>query len=175
MPKPARKINLQVVKERFTDKPNVILSAVNQLVDFVSPTLGPKIRHVLVDMGYKSELMDDGVSIAKEFELEDEFENAVVEYVKEASEKSDKVAGDGTTTTMVILRRLLAELIGSGKSYPEIRAELSKAVPAAVDEHRHQDDRAVDLRHRRSGGLRRRRDGGHEDDEHCCAETRHPE
>ena len=109
-----------------------VINAVNTLVDFIKPTLGPKIKHILVDMGYKSELMDDGVSIVKEFELDDEFENAVIQYVKEIAQKTDDKAGDGTTTTMILLGGLLEKLIASGKSYPEIANELDKAKDEAI-------------------------------------------
>src|SRR3990167_7376864 len=88
--KPARKIFTHVVKEKFGDEPTVVQKAVDQLVDVVQVTLGPKIKHVLVNYGYKSELLDDGVSIAQEFELENEFEDAVVDYVREAAQKTDE-------------------------------------------------------------------------------------
>lgn len=127
MAKPARKIWKSVVKDKYTDSPSPVMEAVDKLVEFVKPTLGPKIRHVLVDFGYKTELMDDGVSIAEEFELENEFEDAVASYVREASKRTDDKAGDGTTTTMVILQSLLKAINASGKSYPEVRAELEKA------------------------------------------------
>lgn len=129
---PARKIHTKVQTDKFTDKPNLVLEAVDELVDFVDVTLGPKIRHILVDFGFKTELMDDGVSIVEEFELEDEFKDAVVRYVQEAARKTDDNAGDGTTTTMVILRKLLRLIVTSNRKYPEIRAELDKAVASAV-------------------------------------------
>ena len=132
--KPARKIFTHVVKEKFGDEPTVVQKAVDQLVDVVQVTLGPKIKHVLVNYGYKSELLDDGVSIAQEFELENEFEDAVVDYVREAAQKTDDNAGDGTTTTMVMLRRLLTEALESGKTYPEVRAELDNACAKAIDQ-----------------------------------------
>ena len=131
---PARKIFTKVERKNLTGKPGLVLDAVDQLVDFVNVTLGPKIRHILVDSGYRTELMDDGVSIAQEFELEDEFQDAVVAYVRDAAQKTDDVAGDGTTSTMVMLRKLLAGLIESGKSYPEIRAELDAAVKKGVEQ-----------------------------------------
>src|SRR3990167_711039 len=117
MPTPARKIHKYVRSNKFGTEPSPVMSAVDQLVDFLDCTLGPKIRHILVDFGYKTELMDDGVSIAQEFELEDEFEDAVVSYVREAAQRTDDRAGDGTTTTMVILRRLLQLALASGKTY----------------------------------------------------------
>jgi chaperonin GroEL len=132
--KPARKIHLRIIKDRFTDKPSPVMEAVDQLVDFVETTLGPKIKHILVDFGYKTELMDDGVSIAEEFELDDEFQDAVISYVKEAARKTDVGAGDGTTTTMVMLRRLLALALASGKPYPQVRDELQAAALKAAEQ-----------------------------------------
>lgn len=138
MAQPARKIWTKITNNKYEDKPNQILSAVEQLVDFVKVTLGPKTRHILVDFGYKTELMDDGRFIASEFELEDEFEDAVVSYVKEATKKQDDRAGDGTTTTMILLAALLRGMIESGKTYPEIREELSTAVAVAVQKLKEQ-------------------------------------
>lgn len=134
MAKPARKIWRKVETSKFTDRRDDVMAAVDSLVDFVKPTLGPKIRHVLVDFGFKTELMDDGVSIAEEFELEDEFQDSVATYVKEASKKTDDKAGDGTTTTMVLLQSLLRGIKASGKSYPEIRVELAKATQEALEQ-----------------------------------------
>ncbi len=130
--KPARKIFTAVKRSKFGTDPTVVMAAVDQLVDFVGVTLGPKIRHILVDSGFRTELMDDGVSIAEEFELEDEFQDAVVSYVREAAKRTDEGAGDGTTTTMVLLRRLLAQALASGKSYPAVRDELKAACEKAV-------------------------------------------
>lgn len=131
---PAQKIHATVSANKFTGEETQVLSAVNKMVNFIKPTLGPKIRHVLVDSGYKTELMDDGVSIAREFELEDEFEDAVCSYVKEISQRTEDKAGDGTTTTMVLLQALLANIVASGKSYPEIRTELDHAVLQAKEQ-----------------------------------------
>ncbi len=132
--KPARKIHARIERKSLNGKAGVILEAVDQLVDFVNVTLGPKIRHILVDQGFRTELMDDGVSIAQEFELEDEISDAVIAYVREAAQKTDDVAGDGTTSTMVMLRKLLAGLVESSKSYPEARTELEAACLKAVSQ-----------------------------------------
>lgn len=132
--KPAKKIHKTLKNSKFGNEVSPILSAVNQMVDFIKPTLGPRVRHILVDSGYKTEMSDDGVSIAREFELEDPFENAVVDYVRQAAEKSDDKAGDGTTTTMILLQSLLSEITGSGKNYPEVKAELDKAVEEVREE-----------------------------------------
>lgn len=131
--KPAKKIHINIKRTLLPEK-HVVLSAVKQMVDFVKPTLGPKVRHILVNSGYKTELEDDGVSIMREFELEDPFENAVIEYVKNTSQKTDDKAGDGTTTTAVLTEALLREMIMSGKSYPEMVKELSKAKLEAIEQ-----------------------------------------
>ena len=130
---PARKIHTKVEKNKFTGQTSQVLTAVDKMVDFIKPTLGPKIHHVLVNSGYKTELMDDGVSIAREFELEDEFEDAVCSHVKEISQRTEDKAGDGTTTTMVLLQALLHEIDASGKSYPEVKTELEAAVLEAKE------------------------------------------
>lgn len=132
--KPARKIWKKIEKSKYQTETNLVLSAVSKLVDFVKVTLGPKTRHILVDVGYKTELMDDGRFIASEFELEDEFEDAVITYVKEATKKQDDKAGDGTTTTMILLDALLKQMVDSGKTYPEVKKELDLALLEATDQ-----------------------------------------
>ena len=79
---------------------------VNQLADTVKITLGPKGRNVVLDKKFGSPLVtNDGVTIAKEIELEDAFENMGAQMIKEVSTKTNDVAGDGTTTATVLARR----------------------------------------------------------------------
>lgn len=132
--KPAKKIHKDIKINKFGTDVHPVLKAINEMVDFIKPTLGPKVHHVLVDMGWKTELMDDGTSIAQEFELDDPFENAVIQYVKEVAKKTDDRAGDGTTTTMVLLQALLKEMINAGKTYPEMVTELDKGVKECIDQ-----------------------------------------
>ena len=83
---------------------------VNQLADTVKITLGPKGRNVVLDKKFGSPLVtNDGVTIAKEIELEDAFENMGAQMIKEVSTKTNDVAGDGTTTATVLAQAMIAE------------------------------------------------------------------
>ena len=83
---------------------------VNQLADTVKITLGPKGRNVVLDKKYGTPLItNDGVTIAKEIELEDAFENMGAQLIKEVSTKTNDVAGDGTTTATVLAQAMIAE------------------------------------------------------------------
>jgi chaperonin GroEL len=95
----------------FDDKArNKILKGVNKLANAVRITLGPKGRAVVLDKGYGSPTITrDGVSIAKEIELEDKFENMGAELVKEVASKTNDVAGDGTTTATLLTQILVNE------------------------------------------------------------------
>ena len=81
------------------DARKALESGVNQLADTVKVTLGPKGRNVVLEKGYGAPLItNDGVTIAKEIELEDKFENMGAQLLKEVATKTNDVAGDGTTT-----------------------------------------------------------------------------
>src|SRR3989339_498201 len=83
---------------------------VDKLADAVKVTLGPKGRNVILDRGYGSPTVTkDGVTVAKEIELPDKFENMGAELVKEAASKTNDVAGDGTTTATVLAQALINE------------------------------------------------------------------
>ncbi|MBR7073542.1 MAG: chaperonin GroEL, partial [Oscillospiraceae bacterium] len=83
---------------------------VNQLADTVKITLGPKGRNVVLDKKYGTPLItNDGVTIAKEIELEDAFENMGAQLIKEVSTKTNDVAGDGTTTATVLAQAMISE------------------------------------------------------------------
>ena len=87
-----------------------LLDGVNKLADTVKVTLGPKGRNVVLDKSYGSPLItNDGVTIAKDIELEDKFENMGAQIVKEVSEKTNDVAGDGTTTATVLAQSMIKE------------------------------------------------------------------
>ena len=94
---------------RFSnDARQSMLKGVNVLADAVSVTLGPKGRNVVLDKGYGSPLItNDGVSIAKEIELEDKFENMGAKLVYEVANKTNDVAGDGTTTATILARNMI--------------------------------------------------------------------
>ncbi|MBQ6380371.1 MAG: chaperonin GroEL [Clostridia bacterium] len=111
-------------------------SGINQLADTVKITLGPKGRNVVLDKKYGSPLItNDGVTIAKEIELEDPFENMGAQLVKEVSTKTNDVAGDGTTTATLLAQALVREGIknvSAGANPMVIKKGMKKAVEAAV-------------------------------------------
>ena len=115
-----------------------ILSGVNQLADAVKVTLGPKGRNVVLDKSFGAPLITkDGVTVAKEIELEDKFENMGAQMVKEVASKTSDVAGDGTTTATVLAQAIYREgvkLVAAGHNPMEIKRGIDKAVEAAVAE-----------------------------------------
>jgi chaperonin GroEL len=110
---------------------------VNQLADTVKLTIGPNGRNVVLDKKYGSPLItNDGVTIAKEIELKDPFENMGAQLVKEVSSKTNDVAGDGTTTATVLAQALIHEGIknvAAGANPMVMRKGIQKAVAAAVE------------------------------------------
>ncbi|OGF27053.1 chaperonin GroL [Candidatus Falkowbacteria bacterium RIFOXYB2_FULL_47_14] len=109
---------------------------VDQLADAVKVTLGPKGRNVVIDKSYGAPtITKDGVSVAKEIELEDKFENMGAEMVKEVASKTNDVAGDGTTTATILAQAMIGEglkLVASGVSPIDIRNEIEKKVKEIV-------------------------------------------
>ena len=112
-------------------------SGVNQLADTVKVTLGPKGRNVVLDKKYGSPLItNDGVTIAKDIELEDPFENMGAQLVKEVATKTNDVAGDGTTTGTVLAQAMIKEglkNIAAGANPIILRKGMAKATNAAVE------------------------------------------
>ena len=112
-------------------------SGVNQLADTVSVTLGPKGRNVVLDKSYGAPLItNDGVTIAKEIELADPFENMGAQLVKEVATKTNDVAGDGTTTATVLAQAMIHEGIknlAAGANPIILRKGMKKATDCAVD------------------------------------------
>lgn len=110
---------------------------VNQLADTVRVTLGPKGRNVVLDKSYGSPLItNDGVTIAKEIELEDSFENMGAQLIKEVASKTNDVAGDGTTTATVLAQAMVHEgmkNLAAGANPIILRKGMRKATDAAVD------------------------------------------
>ncbi len=110
-------------------------SGVNQLADTVKVTLGPKGRNVVLDKGFGAPLItNDGVTIAKEIELEDRFENMGAQLVKEVATKTNDAAGDGTTTATVLAQAMINEgmkNIAAGANAIVLRKGMKKAVEAA--------------------------------------------
>ena len=112
-------------------------SGVNQLADTVRVTLGPKGRNVVLDKSYGAPLItNDGVTIAKEIELEDAFENMGAQLVKEVATKTNDAAGDGTTTATVLAQAMITEgmkNLAAGANPIIMRKGMKKATDAAVD------------------------------------------
>ncbi|WP_211749110.1 chaperonin GroEL [Paenibacillus sp. Marseille-Q4541] len=117
-----------------------MLRGVDALANAVKVTLGPKGRNVVLEKKFGSPLItNDGVTIAKEIELEDAFENMGAQLVKEVATKTNDVAGDGTTTATVLAQALITEglkNVTAGASPIGIRKGIDKAVRAAVEELR---------------------------------------
>ncbi|OON96989.1 MAG: chaperonin GroL [Epulopiscium sp. Nele67-Bin005] len=113
-------------------------SGVDQLANAVKVTLGPKGRNVVLDKSYGTPLItNDGVSIAKEIELEDPFENIGAQLVKEVSTKTNDVAGDGTTTATVLAQAMITEglkNVAAGANPIIVRRGMQKATELAVEE-----------------------------------------
>src|SRR5574344_3086938 len=111
-------------------------AGVNQLANTVRVTLGPKGRNVVLDKTYGTPLItNDGVTIAKDIELEDPFENMGAQIVKEVATKTNDVAGDGTTTATVLAQALVKEgmkNIAAGANAIVLRKGMKKAVDVAV-------------------------------------------
>ena len=112
-------------------------SGVNQLADTVRVTLGPKGRNVVLDKSFGAPLItNDGVTIAKEIELEDAFENMGAQLVKEVATKTNDVAGDGTTTATVLAQAMINEgmkNLAAGANPIVLRKGMKKATDAAVE------------------------------------------
>ena len=97
-----------------TDARNKMLRGVNVLADAVKVTLGPKGRNVVIDKSYGSpRITKDGVTVAKEIELEDKFENMGAQMVKEVASRTNDEAGDGTTTATVLAQAIIQGRHGS--------------------------------------------------------------
>ena len=114
-----------------------LLEGVNKLADTVKVTLGPKGRNVVLDKSFGAPLItNDGVTIAKEIELEDKFENMGARLVKEVSTKTNDVAGDGTTTATVLAQSMIKEgvkNVAAGADPMAIKRGIDKAVNLAVE------------------------------------------
>jgi chaperonin GroEL len=115
-----------------------ILKGVNTLADAVKVTLGPKGRNVVIEKSFGSPtITKDGVTVAKEIELENKFENMGAQMVKEVASKTSDVAGDGTTTATVLAQAIFREgskLVAAGNNPMEIKRGIEKAVTVVVEE-----------------------------------------
>jgi len=115
---------------------NLILSGVNALANAVKVTLGPRGRNVVIEKSYGSPtITKDGVTVAKEIELENKFENMGAQMVKEVASKTSDVAGDGTTTATVLAQAIYREgskLVAAGHNPMDIKRGIEKGVEAIV-------------------------------------------
>ncbi len=115
-----------------------ILRGVNTLADAVKVTLGPKGRNVVIEKSFGSPtITKDGVTVAKEIELENKFENMGAQMVKEVASKTSDVAGDGTTTATVLAQAIYREgskLVAAGHNPMEIKRGIEKAVATVTEE-----------------------------------------
>lgn len=115
-----------------------MLKGVNVLADAVKVTLGPKGRNVVLEKSFGAPtITKDGVSVAKEIELEDKFENMGAQMVKEVASKANDAAGDGTTTATVLAQAIVNEglkSVAAGMNPMDLKRGIDKAVIAAVEE-----------------------------------------
>src|SRR4249920_3141899 len=126
---------------RFSeDARGAILRGVNILANAVKVTLGPKGRNVLIEKSFGAPLITkDGVTVAKEIELEDKFENMGAQMVKEVASKTNDDSGDGTTTATVLAQALYregAKIVAAGHNPMELKRGIDQAVEAVVNELR---------------------------------------
>src|SRR6187455_909746 len=115
---------------------NLVLAGVNALADAVKVTLGPRGRNVVIEKSFGSPtITKDGVTVAKEIELENKFENMGAQMVREVASKTSDVAGDGTTTATVLAQAIYREgskLVAAGHNPMDIKRGIEKAVEAVV-------------------------------------------
>src|SRR5438270_10174166 len=115
-----------------------ILRGVRILSDAVAVTLGPKGRNVVIEKSFGSPTVTkDGVTVAKEIDLENKFENMGAQMVKEVASKTSDIAGDGTTTATVLARAIYEEglkLVAAGHNPMDLKRGIDKAVAAIVGE-----------------------------------------
>src|SRR5215510_6683291 len=115
-----------------------VLRGVNLLADTVTVTLGPKGRNVVLDKSFGApNITKDGVTVAKEIELEDKFENMGAQMVKEVASKTSDVAGDGTTTATVLARAVYTEgakMVAAGHDPMSLKRGIDKGVEAIIED-----------------------------------------
>ena len=124
-----------------------MVNGVNVLANAVRVTLGPKGRNVVLERSYGAPtITKDGVSVAKEIELKDKFENMGAQMVKEVASKTNDVAGDGTTTATVLAQAIIREgmkSVAAGMNPMDLKRGIDKAVEAAIADLKSQDRKSV--------------------------------
>src|SRR5471030_3038025 len=117
---------------------NLILNGVNALADAVKVTLGPRGRNVVIDKSFGAPTVTkDGVTVAKEIELENKFENMGAQMVREVASKSSDFAGDGTTTATVLTQAIVkegAKSVAAGMNPMDLKRGIDHAVEAVIEE-----------------------------------------
>src|SRR5213078_658655 len=120
------------------DARDKMLRGVDVLANAVKVTLGPKGRNVVLDKSYGApRITKDGVTVAKEIELEDKFENMGAQMVREVAQKTNDNAGDGTTTATVLAAAIYregAKIVAAGHNPMELKRGIDKAVEAVIGE-----------------------------------------
>src|SRR6195952_832201 len=115
-----------------------MLRGVDILADAVKVTLGPKGRNVVIEKSYGApRITKDGVTVAKEIEFSDKFENMGAQMVREVASKTNDIAGDGTTTAIVLAQAIVREgtrAVSAGMNPMDLKRGIDKAVTALVDE-----------------------------------------
>ena len=121
-----------------TDAREKMLRGVDILANAVKVTLGPKGRNVVIDKSFGApRITKDGVTVAKEIELEDKFENMGAQMVREVASKTSDIAGDGTTTATVLAQAIVkegAKAVAAGMNPMDLKRGIDKAVDAVVEE-----------------------------------------
>ena len=149
---------------RFSaDARDRMLRGVDILANAVKITLGPKGRNVILDKSYGApRTTKDGVTVAKEIELEDKFENMGAQMVREVAQKTNDMAGDGTTTATVLAHAILREgmkSVAAGMNPMDLKRGIEKAVVQVVEEIQKKSKKVKEYRRdrpgRHSGGQRR--------------------
>ena len=119
------------------DSRNALLRGVDKLADTVKITLGPKGRNVVLERKYGAPLItNDGVTIAKEIELDDAFENMGAQLIREVATKTNDIAGDGTTTATILAQAFIREgmkNVAAGANPMVIKKGIQKAINKAVE------------------------------------------
>src|SRR5277367_4986961 len=115
-----------------------MMRGVDTLAEAVKVTLGPKGRNVLLDKSYGApRITKDGVAVAKEIELTDKFENMGAQLVREVASKTNDIAGDGTTTAIVLAQAIIREgskAVSAGMNPMDVKRGVDKAVAALIEE-----------------------------------------
>jgi chaperonin GroEL len=122
----------KIIKYGF-DARQAIKAGIDKAADAVKVTLGPTGKAVILDKGFGSPtITDDGVTVAKDIELEDKFENVGASLISEVANKTNEAAGDGTTTATVLAQKMVAEGFEMLKRYPTRSNDLKRGMDKAL-------------------------------------------